>query len=445
MKISLSNHFTYKRLLRFVLPTVVMMIVTSVYSIVDGFFVSNIVGKNAFAAVNLIMPLLMALGSFGFMIGTGGSALISKTLGEKKQEQANRYFSMLIMVTIGVGILLSIIGFIWMRPLANLLGASETIIDDCVLYGRVLIVAVPNTFFMLQNCFQSFLVTAEKPHIGLAISVIAGINNVVLDFVFVYILRTGIFGAALATALSQAVGGIVPLLYFSRKNSSLLCFVKTTLDFKALKRACLNGSSEMLTNLSASFVGMLYNFQLMRIASENGVAAYGVIMYVNFIFMSFFFGYAIGSAPLVGYHYGAKNIEELKNLFRKSIVLTTIVSIIMTVLGVGLAFPLSKLFVGYDAELLEMTTNGMRLYSLSFLLCGFNIFGSAFFTALNNGLISALISFLRTLVLQTTAILILPSLWGINGIWLAIVAAEGLTILVTIILLIKNRNIYHYI
>lgn len=443
MKISLSNHFTYKRLLRFVLPTVVMMIVTSVYSIVDGFFVSNIVGKNAFAAVNLIMPLLMALGSFGFMIGTGGSALISKTLGEKKQEQANRYFSMLIMVTIRVGILLSIIGFIWMRPLANLLGASETIIDDCVLYGRVLIVA--NTFFMLQNCFQSFLVTAEKPHIGLAISVIAGINNVVLDFVFVYILRTGIFGAALATALSQAVGGIVPLLYFSRKNSSLLCFVKTTLDFKALKRACLNGSSEMLTNLSASFVGMLYNFQLMRIASENGVAAYGVIMYVNFIFMSFFFGYAIGSAPLVGYHYGAKNIEELKNLFRKSIVLTTIVSIIMTVLGVGLAFPLSKLFVGYDAELLEMTTNGMRLYSLSFLLCGFNIFGSAFFTALNNGLISALISFLRTLVLQTTAILILPSLWGINGIWLAIVAAEGLTILVTIILLIKNRNIYHYI
>lgn len=443
MKISLSNHFTYKRLLRFVLPTVVMMIVTSIYSIVDGFFVSNIVGKNAFAAVNLIMPLLMALGSFGFMIGTGGSALISKTLGEGKPEQANRYFSMLIIVTIGVGILLSILGFIWMRPLANLLGASEAIIDDCVLYGRVLIVT--NTFFMLQNCFQSFLVTAEKPHIGLAISVIAGINNIILDFVFVYILRTGIFGAALATALSQAVGGIVPLFYFSRKNNSLLCLVKTTLDFRALKRACLNGSSEMLTNLSASFVGMLYNFQLMRIASENGVAAYGVIMYVNFIFMSFFFGYAIGSSPLVGYHYGAKNIEELKNLFRKSIILTTIVSIIMTILGIGLAFPLSKLFVGYDAELLEMTTNGMRLYSLSFLLCGFNIFGSAFFTALNNGLVSALISFLRTLVLQTAAILILPSIWGINGIWLAIVAAEGLTILVTVTLLIKNRKTYHYI
>ncbi len=443
MKISLSNHFTYKRLLRFVLPTVVMMIVTSIYSIVDGFFVSNIVGKNAFAAVNLIMPLLMALGSFGFMIGTGGSALISKTLGEGKPEQANRYFSMLIIVTIGIGILLSILGFIWMRPLANLLGASEAIIDDCVLYGRVLIVT--NTFFMLQNCFQSFLVTAEKPHIGLAISVIAGINNIILDFIFVYILRTGIFGAALATALSQAVGGIVPLFYFSRKNNSLLCLVKTTLDFRALKRACLNGSSEMLTNLSASFVGMLYNFQLMRIASENGVAAYGVIMYVNFIFMSFFFGYAIGSSPLVGYHYGAKNIEELKNLFRKSIILTTIVSIIMTILGVGLAFPLSKLFVGYDAELLEMTTNGMRLYSLSFLLCGFNIFGSAFFTALNNGLVSALISFLRTLVLQTAAILILPSIWGINGIWLAIVAAEGLTILVTVTLLIKNRKTYHYI
>ena len=443
MKIRLSDHFTYKRLLRFVLPTVVMMIVTSVYSIVDGFFVSNIVGKNAFAAVNLIMPLLMALGSFGFMIGTGGSALISKTLGEGKRELANRYFSMLIAVIIVVGIILSVIGFIWMRPLASLLGASEAIIDDCVLYGRVLIVS--NTFFMLQNSFQSFLVTAEKPHMGLAISVIAGIANIILDFVFVYLLRMGIFGAALATAISQAIGSIVPLVYFFRNSNSPLRLVRTKPDFKALGQACLNGSSEMLTSLSTSFVGMLYNFQLMRAAAENGVAAYGVIMYVNIIFMGFFFGYAIGSAPIIAYHYGAKNIAELKNLFRKSMILTSIMSVSMLILSITLASPLSILFVSYDTQLLELTTNGMRLYSLSFLLCGFNVFGSAFFTALNNGLVSALISFLRTLVIQVAAILILPAIWGINGIWLAIVVAEGLTVLVTIALFIANREKYQYI
>lgn len=442
MKISLSDHFTYKKLLRFVLPTVIMMIVTSIYSIVDGFFVSNIVGKNAFAAVNLIMPFLMALGAFGFMIGTGGSALVAKTLGEGKQKKANEYFSMLIDVTIVVGIVLTAVGFIFMRPIAELLGASPLIIDDCVLYGRTLIIAT--TFFMLQNSFQSFLVTAEKPMFGLVISILAGITNIILDFLLVYVFSLGIFGAGLATVISQIIGGIVPFIYFCRKKDAMLRLVRTKLDGSALLKACLNGSSEMLTNLSTSFVGMLYNIQLMKLAAENGVAAYGVIMYVNFIFMGFFFGYAIGSAPIVGYHYGAQNTFELKNIFRKSILITSIVSVLMTILSVTLAHPLSAIFVSYDAELLDMTTNAMRLYSLSFLLCGFNIFGSAFFTALNNGPVSALISFLRTLVLQVAAILILPVFWGINGIWLAIVVAEGLTLIVTSILLIRYRKRYQY-
>lgn len=424
------------------MPTVIMMIVTSVYSIVDGFFVSNFVGKNPFAAVNIIMPFLMALGAFGFMIGTGGSALVSKTLGEGDSERANRYFSMLVFVMIFVGIVLSVLGFIFMRPIALLLGASPLTIDDCVIYGRTIIVAV--TFFMLQNSFQSFLVVAEKPVFGLVISIIAGMCNVVLDFLLVYGFKWGIFGAAVATAISQVAGGIVPFIYFCRKNKSPLRLVKTKIDFKALWQACLNGSSEMLTNLSTSFVGILYNIQLMKAAAENGVAAYGVIMYVNFIFMGFFFGYAIGSAPIISYHYGAQNTDELKNIFKKSIVLTSVVALLMTGLGIALAYPLSAIFVGYDKELLEMTGSALRLYSVSFLLCGFNIFGSAFFTALNNGLLSAVISFMRTLVVQTAAVLILPVLLGINGIWLAMAVAEGITLVLTVILLIKNRKRYSY-
>lgn len=442
MKISLSDHFTYRRLLRFIFPTIVMMIVTSIYSIVDGFFVSNVVGKNAFAAVNLIMPVLMALGSFGFMIGTGGSALVSKTLGEGDKEKANQYFSMLIKVIIAVGSVLSLLGFILMPQVAALLGASEAIIGDCILYGRILMIC--NTFFMLQNSFQSFLVVAERPHFGLVISLATGINNIVFDFLLVYVLRLGIAGAAVATVMSQVLGGIIPLIYFMRKNKSQLQLVKSKIDFKALGKACLNGSSEMLTNLSVSFVSMLYNMQLIKIAAENGVAAYGVIMYVSMIFLAYFFGYAVGSAPIVSYHYGAGNTDELKNLFRKSLVLTGVVAIMMTAAAMILSSPLARLFVGYDAELMAMTARGMKLYSLSFLLCGFNIFGSSFFTALNNGPLSACISGLRTLVFEVAAILILPIFLKITGIWLAIVVAEGLTLIITIGFWIKNRKRYHY-
>ena len=442
MNISLSDHFSYKKLLRFVFPTIIMMIVTSVYSIVDGLFVSTIVGKSAFAAVNLVMPALMVLGSFGFMIGTGGSALIAKTLGEGDNERANRYFSMLIYVIIGVGVTLSVVGFVFMRPLCYALGASETIIGDCVLYGRVMILA--NTMFMLQNSFQSFFVTAEKPHMGLGLSVIAGVSNIVLDFLFIYVFGMGILGAALATAISQTIGGLVPFLYFMNRNSSLLRLVKTKVEWKALGKACLNGSSEMLTNVSMSVVSILYNYQLIKIAAEDVIAAYGVIMYVNFIFMAFFMGYSIGAGPVVGYHYGAGNTTELKSLFKKSMVVTSVAAVVMTGLAIVLASPLANLFVGYDANLAEMTANGLSLYSLSFLLCGFNIFGSAFFTALNNGVVSAIISFLRTLVIQVAAVFILPIFLGINGIWLAIVVAEALTLIVTLVMFAKNKHKYQY-
>ena len=442
MTVSLSDHFSYQKLLRFVAPSILMMIVTSIYSIVDGFFVSNFVGKNPFAALNLIFPVIMALAAFGFMIGTGGSALIAKTLGEGKKDEANGIFSMLVVVLAVGGAILSGTCILLLRPISYAVGATELTIDDCMLYGRVLLISLP--FFMLQNSFQSFLATAEKPHFGLRVTVFAGLTNMVLDFLLVYVFPFGLLGAALATAFSQIVGALIPLVYFLRPNDSPLRLTRPRFDFRALGKACYNGSSEMGSNLSTSLVGVLYNIQLMAIAQENGVSAYGVIMYVSFIFMAFFFGYSIAVTPVVGYHYGAENHFELKSLLKKSLTVTLISSLVMTAFSILLASPIARIFVGYDAELCEMTVNALRLYALSFLVCGFNIFGSAFFTGLNNGTASALISFLRTLVLQVAAVLLLPRVLGIDGIWLAITAAEALTLLVTAALFLAGRRKYHY-
>lgn len=442
MTVSLSDHFSYQKLLRFVAPSILMMIVTSIYSIVDGFFVSNFVGKNPFAALNLIFPVIMALAAFGFMIGTGGSALIAKTLGEGKKDEANGIFSMLVVVLAVGGAILSGTCILLLRPISYAVGATELTIDDCMLYGRVLLISLP--FFMLQNSFQSFLATAEKPHFGLRVTVFAGLTNMVLDFLLVYVFPFGLLGAALATAFSQIVGALIPLVYFLRPNDSPLRLTRPRFDFRALGKACYNGSSEMVSNLSTSLVGVLYNIQLMAIAQENGVSAYGVIMYVSFIFMAFFFGYSIAVTPVVGYHYGAENHAELKSLLKKSLTITLISSLVMTVSSIALASPIARIFVGYDAELCKMTVNALRLYALSFLVCGFNIFGSAFFTGLNNGTASALISFLRTLVLQVAAVLLLPRVLGIDGIWLAITAAEALTLLVTAALFLAGRRKYHY-
>lgn len=442
MTVSLSDHFSYQKLLRFVAPSILMMIVTSIYSIVDGFFVSNFVGKNPFAALNLIFPVIMALAAFGFMIGTGGSALIAKTLGEGKKDEANGIFSMLVVVLAVGGAILSGTCILLLRPISYAVGATELTIDDCMLYGRVLLISLP--FFMLQNSFQSFLATAEKPHFGLRVTVFAGLTNMVLDFLLVYVFPFGLLGAALATAFSQIVGALIPLVYFLRPNDSPLRLTRPRFDFRALGKACYNGSSEMVSNLSTSLVGVLYNIQLMAIAQENGVSAHGVIMYVSFIFMAFFFGYSIAVTPVVGYHYGAENHFELKSLLKKSLTVTLISSLVMTAFSILLASPIARIFVGYDAELCEMTVNALRLYALSFLVCGFNIFGSAFFTGLNNGTASALISFLRTLVLQVAAVLLLPRVLGIDGIWLAITAAEALTLLVTAALFLAGRRKYHY-
>lgn len=442
MEIKLSDHFTYRRLFRFVLPSIVMMIFTSIYGVVDGFFVSNYAGKIEFAAVNLIMPFPMMLGAFGFMIGTGGSALVSITLGEGKKKEANEYFSMLIYVTIGVGLVLTILGILFTRQIAGFLGAEGEMLEYCVTYGRLLLLAlVP---FMLQNVFQSFLVTAEKPNFGLVITIIAGVTNIVLDYVLIGVLEGGIVGAALATAISQYIGGVIPLVYFFLPNKSSLRLSKAKFHMRVLWKTCFNGSSELMTNLSLSLVNMLYNFQLLRFAGEDGVAAYGVIMYVNFIFIAVFLGYAIGTAPIIGYHYGAGNKEEMQNVYKKSIRFNIVSGIIMCVLAIALAGVLAKIFVGYDAQLHKMTQMGFAIYSISFLVMGINIYGSSFFTALGNGLVSALISFLRTLLFQVVAVLVLPIFFGLNGIWFAIVVAESAALIVTVIFLALYKRKYGY-
>ncbi len=442
MNIKLSDHFTYGKLLRFTISSILMMIFTSIYGVVDGFFVSNFVGKTPFAAVNFIMPVLMMLGTIGFMFGAGGSALVAKTMGEGKEEKAKEYFSLFVYVSLTCGIILAILGIIFLRPIGELLGAEGTMLENCVIYGRIILLALPA--FILQMEFQSFFITAEKPQLGLIVTVCSGVTNMILDALFIAIFSLGLVGAALATALSQVVGGVIPLFYFGRKNSSLLKLGKTRWYGKAIIRACTNGSSELMSNISMSLVSMLYNAQLLHYAGENGVAAYGVLMYVSMIFIAAFIGYSIGTAPVVGFHYGAGNHTELKGLLKKSMVIILTFSVGMLLLGEVLAEPLSKLFVGYDEELFALTCRGFLIYSFSFLFSGIAIFGSSFFTALNDGLTSALISFLRTLVFQIAAVLILPTLFGIDGIWYSIVVAEIMAVIITILFLALKRKKYQY-
>ena len=442
MEIKLSDHFTYRRLLRFVLPSIVMMIFTSIYGVVDGLFVSNFAGKTEFAAVNLIMPFPMLLGAFDFMIGTGGSAIVSQKLGEGKKDKANEVFSMLIKVTIVAGIILSVIGIIFTRQIAEFMGASDEMMEFCVMYGRILLCAL--TPFMLQNVFQSFLVTAERPGLGLVVTVAAGVTNIILDFLMIGVFKWGVVGAALATGISQLVGGFVPYFFFLKKNTNGLRIVKAQIDWMALLRTCTNGSSELMTNVSMSLVNMLYNYQLIKYAGENGVAAYGVIMYVNFIFVSIFIGYAIGTAPIVGYNYGAGNHKELKNVFGKSVRFNVVSGMIMSLLAITLSGVLAKIFVGYDKDLFDMTKEGFSIYSISFIMMGMNIFSSAFFTALGDGLISAAISFLRTLLFQVIAVLMLPVIFQLQGIWMAIVVAEACALVISIVFLVGKRKKYNY-
>lgn len=440
--IQLSDHFTYARLFRFVLPSIVMMVFTSIYGVVDGLFVSNFAGKTAFASINLIMPFLIILGAIGFMLGTGGTALVSRVLGEGDKERANKYFSMITLFGILLGVILTVVGVLAMRPMAILLGATEAMVDDCVLYGRIVVCFL--TSFMLQNMFQSFLIAAEQPKFGLLITLAAGVTNMVLDALFVGVFRWGIAGAAIATGISQTVGGVVPLMYFLFSKSSPLRLRWTKFEAQPLLRSCANGSSELMSNISGSLIGMLYNAQLMRFLGEDGVATYGVLMYVQFIFVAIDIGYSIGCAPIISYHYGAQNHPELRNLLTKGLKVMGILGIVMTIAAISLSGTLANIFVGYDATLCELTRHAFHLFSFAFLLAGFNIFLSSFFTALNNGGVSAAISFLRTLVFQAASVILLPMALDVDGLWWAASAAEALAFVVSIGFLLALKGKYHY-
>lgn len=442
MNIQLSDHFNCGRLLRFTMPSIIMLAFTSIYGVVDGFFISNYAGKTPFSAINFIMPFLMILGSCGFMFGTGGGALISKTMGEGKFEKAGHLFSLIVYASVISGIVLAVLGMFLLRPLAAALGAEGALLADSITYGRIILLAIPA--YVLQYEFQCLFATAGKPALGLYVTIAAGLTNMILDGLFVAVFQWGLEGAAAATAISQCVGGIVPLLYFARPNSSLLQLGKTMFDGKALAKTCTNGSSELMSNIAMSVVSMLYNTQLLKYAGEDGVAAYGVLMYVSMIFQAVFIGYSVGTAPIIGYHFGAHNHQELKVLLQKSLLLIGVFAVLMCSAAYIFARPLSVLFIGYDEELLNLTVRAFSIFSFSFLFSGFAIFGSSFFTALNNGLVSAAISFMRTLVFQTAAVLIFPLFWKMDGIWMSIVAAEIMASAVTAMFLWKNKKKYNY-
>ena len=444
MRIQLSEHFSYKTLIKFTLPSIVMMIFTSVYSVVDGFFVSNFAGKTAFAAVNLIMPILMIVGTVGFIFGTGGTALVAKTYGEGDKEKANRYFSLFVYFAVAIGVVLAILGFIFIRPIAVALGAEGVLLDNCVTYARIILAALP--FYVLQVMFQSFLVAAAKPHLGLVMTVTSGVTNIVLDAVLVMMLpqEHKLAGAAVATGVAQFIGGVFPLWFFLSENDSILRLGKTHFDGKAILQACTNGSSEFMSNISMSIVGILYNLQLIEYAGENGIAAYGVMMYVSMIFSAAFIGFSIGSAPVISYHYGAKNHAELKGLLKKSLIIIGSFGISMLILAQICNYPLAKIFVGYDDNLLNLTVSGFRVFALSFAFMGFGIFTSGFFTALNDGVTSALISFLRTLVFQSLSIILLPHIWDVDGIWISVVVAEVMSLVLGVLFLIVKQKKYNY-
>lgn len=444
MRIQLSDHFTYGKLIRFTMPSIAMMIFTSVYGVVDGFFVSNFAGKTPFSAVNLIMPFLMIVATVGFMFGTGGTALVAKIFGEGDKEKANKYFSLFVYVSFALGVIFAILGIVFIRPISALLGAEGELLENCVVYARIILAALP--FYVLQLLFQSFFPAAEKPQLGLAVTVLAGVTNMVLDAVLVILLpqEYKLAGAAIATAMSQFVGGVIPLFYFFRKKNSILRLGKTSFDGKAILKACANGSSEFMSNVSMSIVGMLYNIQLLKYVGENGVAAYGVMMYVSMIFSAAFIGYSIGVAPVISYHNGAQNYKESKGLLRQSLIMIGVFGVGMVAAAELLALPLSNIFVGYDAELMNLTVSGFKIFALSFIFMGFAIFSSGFFTALNDGLTSALISFLRTLVFQIAAVLLLPLIWEIDGVWISIVVAEVMAAAISAFFLVVKRKKYHY-
>ena len=442
-QISISDNFTFGKLLRFALPSIIMVIFTSLYGIVDGLFVSNFAGNGAFTAVNLFLPIFYIAGSIGLLLGSGGCALVAKLFGEGEDVTARRVFTGLIIIVTGIGGAITAMTVGFMPSISVLLGARGQTAKLCSRYGTIMICGlIP---FMLQSFFQYFFAVADRPKLGLIITVGAGVTNAIFDFVFMYALKWGVTGAAVATVIGECVGGVVPLVWFISKTGKKLYIAKPSFAPRTIGKVCTNGSSEFLTNISVSLVSMIYNFQLLKYVGEAGVEAYGVIMYVSFIFIGCFIGYSVGTSPIFGYHNGAGNKDELKNVFKKIMLFYAVAAVVMTAIAEALATPLAMIFVSYDKALLALTVRALRIFSFSFLLSGFNIYASAFFTALNNGGVSAAISTARTLLFQVIAVYVMPLIFGLNGIWSATIVAELLCIILSVTFVILNRKKYEYL
>lgn len=443
MQINLSDHFDYSRLLRFTLPSIAMVVFTSIYGVVDGFFVANYAGKQAFAAVNLSYPVIMILGTLGMMFGSGGSALVAAAQGRGRKKLANDYFSLITYSAFISGVVLVALFWFLLEPLMKLMGATGGLLENSVLYGHVMMISLPA--FILQSMFQILFITAGKPKLGFCITVGAGVANMVLDFVLVGILGYGLVGAGIATVVSEFFGGVAPLFYFFHDNGSTLRLKRTRWVPEALFKTCFNGSSELLSGISSSLIGALYNFQLMKFVGENGVAAFGVVMYLTFIFCDIFVGYCNGVAPIISNHFGANDKDELRNLFKRCVVIIAILGVALFTIAEMSAPILARFFVGQDSDLFEMTQHACRIVSFCFLLSGFGIFGSSLFTALNNGVLSAIISVGRSVVFGTMTVMLLPIFFGVDGIWLAVWATEIASIIVVIYFVIRKRKNYGYL
>ena len=446
--IHLSDHFTYKKILRFTIYPILMMLITSIYWIVDGFFISNYVGPSAFAGVNLIFPVVMIVACIGFMFGSGGAALVSKKLGEGDSDGANKTFSLITYVTLGTGLILSLIFFFLVRPIAmgfasiNQVEASEAMIDSAEVYGRIMVGGV--FLYIMQGYFHSFFSVNEKSSLGFLFTLISGLTNMLLDYLLIGVFRAGVVGAACASLSGMFISAVGPFLYFRFGKNNLIKLGKPRWNLNEITQSIANGSSEFVSNVSGSIVTIVFNVQLLKYIGEVGVSAYGIIGYVCFVFFAIFIGYSIGIAPVIGYNYGAKNPVELTNVLRKSFVIISVSGVAMTLLSAGLADPITRIFSAGVGELHTLGVRAMRIFSICYLMAGFSMFGSSFFTALNNGLISALISFCRTLVFQLGSVFVLPLIVGVDGIWFSIIVAEFLSMVMTIIFISARRRKYGY-
>lgn len=418
------------------------MVFMSLYTMVDGVFVSRFAGTAALSAVNIVYPMVSVVVAVGVMLATGGSAIIAKRMGEGKPEQARQNFSYLILAGVLIAVGMAALALVFLKPLLHLLGARGALFELCYAYALPLVFFIPSG--ILQMLFQTLLVTAGRPMLGLTVTVLGGVANIVLDYLFIVPLQMGIAGAAIATGIGFSIPAVFGLLYFALRRSGPLCFVRPKGGGKMLLRCCANGSSEMVTNMSTAVTTFLFNLLMMRYAGEDGVASITIVLYTQYLMTAVYMGYATGTAPVFSFHHGSRNGEQLRRLFRISMGFIALCSVATFALALVFAKQVVVIFTPAGSPVFEMALYGFRLFSGSFLFAGVGIFASAMFTAFSDGKVSAAISFLRTFAFIVLALLLLPLAMGLDGVWLAVPLAEVLGFGVSLFFLYRKKKRYCY-